>query len=107
MGKAFDEWVEAHEAWYQMLQSHITPHEPHKEGIVPKTKSLPKTKTENKTARFGMRVAPETKEVWNVTAKAWGYKSTSEWLEAMANWAIDYEKYEGSFENYMKVVNGG
>lgn len=59
--------------------------------------------TENKTSRFGMRVAPQTKAAWEATAKAWGYKSTSEWLEAMGNWAIQYDQYEGEFAKYQEM----
>lgn len=57
--------------------------------------------TENKTSRFGMRVAPQKKQAWETTAKAWGYKSTSEWLEAMADWAIQYEQFEGDVTKYV------
>lgn len=70
-------------------------------------KAKVKKAKENKTARFGMRVAPQTKEVWEATAKAWGYKSTSEWLEAMANWAIQYDAFQGNYEDYLKTVSKG
>ena len=46
----------------------------------------------NKSARIGMRIAPETKDRWEATAKQWGYKGTSAWIEAMCDWAIQVEK---------------
>lgn len=55
----------------------------------------------NKSSRFGMRVSPDQKERWEATAKAWGYKSTSEWLAAMADWAIEYDKFDGSYNDYV------
>jgi hypothetical protein len=63
-------------------------------------------KKETKTSRFGMRVAPTKKTTWEQTAQAWGYKSTSEWLEAMADWAIGFEKWEGDYEKYLSTLKG-
>lgn len=57
-------------------------------------------KKDTKTARFGMRVAPDTKERWEVKAKEWGYKSTSEFIEAMTNWAISYDQFSGDYAKY-------
>lgn len=64
-------------------------------------------KKENKIARFGMRVAPSTKEEWVKTAHSWGYNSVSEWLEAMANWAIAYETCGGDYNKYLESVKAG
>lgn len=56
----------------------------------------------SKTARIGMRISPEKKDLWAQKADEWGYSGTSALLEAMVDWAIAYEKYDGDYEAYLK-----
>jgi uncharacterized protein YjdB len=55
----------------------------------------------NKSARIGMRIDPEKKDQYAIMAKSWGYSGISAFLEAMADWAIAYEKYEGDYQAYV------
>lgn len=59
---------------------------------------------ENKVARFGMRIAPNKKEAWEETARSWGYKSTSDFIESMVDWAIQWDKFDGDYKAYLEGV---
>lgn len=66
----------------------------------------PMAKKETKTTRFGMRISPNKKEIWTQTAHAWGYNSVSEWLEKMADWAIQYDNVGGDYNAYLETIGG-
>ena len=59
---------------------------------------------DNKTARLGMRISPDKKQVWAETAKAWGYNSQAAWIEAMCDWAISFDKFEGDYDKYLQTL---
>lgn len=59
-----------------------------------------------KSSRIGMRISPEKKDQWEETSKAWGYGGLSSFIEAMCDWAIAFEKYDGNYEAYLKAEGG-